>query len=242
MPHVPRLLYESGPCFVFYKPAGLSTQAPPGIDSAEVQIKQWLRDREQKSGNVYLGMPHRLDRPVSGALLVARHVRACRRLSEQFEDRTIRKVYWAAVSGNVAPSEGRWLDWLRKVPGQAQVEVVDRDHPEGQSAILNYRTLGTFAAGTWLEIELETGRTHQIRVQAASRGWPILGDAQYGSLLAFGPQLDDPRARAIALHGRALEFRHPMTKEPQRVLAPLPQSWRELQLPIDANGEFVDPQ
>ncbi|MBL8828979.1 MAG: RNA pseudouridine synthase [Planctomycetaceae bacterium] len=241
MSHAPRLLYESGPCFVFYKPAGLSTQAPPGIDSAEVQIKQWLRDREQKPGNVYLGMPHRLDRPVSGALLVARHVRACRRLSEQFEDRTVRKIYWACVAGIVEPAEGRWIDWLRKIPSRAHVEVVDRDHAEGQAAILNYRTLGATQNRTWLEIELETGRTHQIRVQTASRGWPILGDAQYGSATSFGPATDDPRARAIALHGRSLEFRHPMTQEPQSVVAPLPVTWRELELSVGTD-EYIDPQ
>lgn len=241
MSHAPRLLYESGPCFVFFKPAGLSTQAPPGIDSAEVQIKQWLRDREQKPGNVYLGMPHRLDRPVSGALLVARHVRACRRLSEQFEDRTVRKIYWACVSGVVEPATGRWIDWLRKIPGQAHVEVVDREHAEGQVAILNYRTLCVIDGRTWLEIELETGRTHQIRVQTASRGWPILGDAQYGSTTPFGPATDDPRARAIALHGRSLEFRHPMTQEPQSVVAPLPQTWQELDLAVETD-EYIDLQ
>ena len=237
-----QLLYESGPCYVFYKPAGLSTQSPPGIDSMEVRIKDWLRQRENKEGNVYLGMPHRLDRPVSGALVVARHVRACRKLSEQFEDRLVRKVYWAAVSGNVEPAAGRWVDWLRKIPGQAHVEVVERDHPEAMSAVLNYRTLGTFAGGTCLEIELETGRTHQIRVQTSTRGYPILGDEQYGSTSTFGPATDDPRQRTIALHGRHLDFRHPMTQEPVQVIAPLPEAWCALGLAGLSDAEHLTEQ
>ena len=242
-----RILYEAGPCFVVYKPAGLSTQAPAGIESLEVQIKNWLRDREQKTGNVYLGVPHRLDRPVSGALVVARHVRACRRLSEQFEDRLVGKSYWACVAGEIDPTEGRWTDWLYKVPGRAHVEVVAPDHTGAQAAVLNYRVLGKLPWGTWLEITLETGRTHQIRVQCAARGAPILGDVQYGAN-QWGSVLDDPREQPIALHARRLEFRHPMTKEPVRVIAPLPETWRELELSLaglaaddpNRSGEFAE--
>lgn len=222
-----QLLYESGPCFVLNKPAGLPTQAPPGIDSIEVRVKQWLRQRENKSGNVYLGVPHRLDRPASGALVVARHVRACRRISEQFERRTVRKVYWACVTGSVEPDAGRWVDWLFKVPDKAHVEIVDRGHPAAREAVLQYRTLARFPWGTWLEIELETGRTHQVRAQAASRGFSILGDAQYGSQVAFGLATNDERQRAIALHCRRLEFLHPMTREPVAVDAPTPDAWAE---------------
>jgi 23S rRNA pseudouridine1911/1915/1917 synthase len=93
------LLYESGPCYVVNKPSGLLTQAPPGIDSLEARMKELLKAREQKEGNVYLGVPHRLDRPVSGAMVLARHARAARRLSEQFEARTVHKKFWACVSG-----------------------------------------------------------------------------------------------------------------------------------------------
>ncbi len=97
----PEILLHSGPCIVAWKPPGLLTQAPPGIDSLEARVKDWLRGTEQKSGNIYLGVPHRLDRPVSGALVFARHVRAAQRLSRQFEARTVRKIYWACVSGVV---------------------------------------------------------------------------------------------------------------------------------------------
>src|SRR5687768_18255386 len=91
------ILYDSGPCLVVNKPPGVLTQAPAGIDSLEVRVKAYYREREQKEGNIYLGLPHRLDRPVSGAIVFARHVRAAQRLSSQFENRTVTKVYWAVV-------------------------------------------------------------------------------------------------------------------------------------------------
>jgi len=222
------ILYEAGPCLVVCKPPGLLTQAPPGVDSLERRVKAFLKQREQKPGNVYLGVPHRLDRPASGALLLARHERATRRLTEQFESHLVRKVYWACVEGQVAPAEGTWEDFVRKVPGEARAEVVAADHPEARHAVLHYRTRGTAPWGAWLEIELETGRTHQIRVQAAWRGHPIVGDAQYGAAIPFGPQHEDVRLRAIALHARSLSFYHPMTHEPVSVTAPVRAEWIEL--------------
>ena len=120
------ILYDSGPCLVVNKPAGLLTQAPAGIDSLEVRVKAFYREREQKEGNIYLGVPHRLDRPVSGAIVFARHVRAAQRLSTQFENRTVTKVYWALVEGDVQPDEGTWTDYLHKRHGMAQAIVVPR--------------------------------------------------------------------------------------------------------------------
>ena len=108
-------------------------------------------------------------------MVFARHSRATRRLAEQFERREVRKVYWACVSGRVEPGEGTWEDYLRKIPEQARAEVVPLDHPEARPAVLHYRTLAVFAWGTWLEIELETGRTHQIRIQARLARLPHLG-------------------------------------------------------------------
>ncbi len=226
-----RLLYEEGPCFAVLKPGGLLTQGPPGVDSLEVRFKRFLQRREAKVGNVYLGVPHRLDRPVSGVLLLARHVRAARRLSEQFEGRLVQKTYWAIVEGCVTPSEGRWSDFHRKTPGEAKAELVPKDHPEGKPAILRYRVLGASEERSWLEIELETGRTHQIRVQTAFRGHPILGDWLYGATTPFGPDTDDQRQRWIALHARHIAFHHPMSREPVRVTAPLLEPWRGLEPP-----------
>jgi 23S rRNA pseudouridine1911/1915/1917 synthase len=222
------ILYENGPCLVVCKPFGLLTQAPPGIDSLESRIKEFLRQREGKTGNLYLGVPHRLDRPASGAMVFARHSRAARRLAEQFEGRLVHKVYWACVEGHVESAEGTWTDLMRKIPDQPRAEIVPDGHPDARLAVLHYRLVAAGPWGSWLEIELETGRMHQIRLQAASRGHPLLGDAMYGSTIAFGPQFDDWRLRAIALHARSLSFRHPMTRAPVGVTAPAPEPWKDV--------------
>ncbi len=229
---LPHVLYESGPCLVVWKPSGVLTQAPPQIDSIELRIKQWIKTRDNAPGKVYLGVPHRLDRAVSGAMVFARHVRACRKLCDQFENRSVRKVYWAVVSGRVEPSAGTWIDWMRKIPERPLSELLSADDPSAQRAVLHYRVLGYVAQGTWLEIELETGRMHQIRLQASSRGHAVLGDELYGSSETFGPPYSDGRLRAIALHGRHLAFKHPMTGENVAVDAPLSVAWRAFELPI----------
>jgi RluA family pseudouridine synthase len=227
------VLYDNGPVLVVNKPAGVLTQAPAGIDSLEVRIKSFYRQREGKEGNIYLGLPHRLDRPVSGAIVFARHVRAAERISTQFENRTVTKVYWAVVEGQVEDDEGTWTDHLHKRHGMAQTIVVPADDPRGKLAIMHWRVLARAATGTWLEVQLETGRTHQIRVQAASRGHAIVGDTQYGATQPFGEQFADERLRAIALHARQLGFNHPMTGERVDVIAPLPPAWKSLDLPLE---------
>lgn len=225
------ILYEEGPCLVVVKPGGVLTQAPPGIDSLELRIKGFLKTRDHKPGKVYLGVPHRLDRPVSGVMVFAKHVRAARRIAEQFEGRTVQKKYWAVVEGKVTPEQGTWRDRTRKIPDIAQAEVVDRGHPDGRVAVLHYRVMAHLKEMSWLEIELETGRMHQIRVQAAFRGHPVVGDSLYGATSVFGPQTADIRQRWIALHARSLRFRHPMTRETIHQTAPLPESWLALDLP-----------
>ena len=220
------ILYEQGPCLVVMKPGGVLTQAPPGIDSLEVRIKRLLKARNGTADPVYLGVPHRLDRPVSGAMVFGLNVRATRRLAEQFERRSVQKTYWAVVQGAVEPEHATWTDFVRKVYGKPQAETVEEGHPEGRIAILHYRVLRRQTAWSLLEIELETGRTHQIRVQAASRGFPILGDQLYGSQQPFGPQTVDERLRWIALHGRCLTFRHPLTREDVSTTAPLSEPWQ----------------
>jgi 23S rRNA pseudouridine1911/1915/1917 synthase len=227
------VLYEDGPVLVLNKPAGVLTQAPRGIDSLEIWVKDYYRRSEGKPADaeMYLGLPHRLDRPVSGAIVFARHERAAKRLSAQFEARTVAKSYWAFVEGVVSPEEGTWTDYLHKRHGMAQTEIVTADHPAAKHAVLHYRVRWQSGRGTWLEIELETGRTHQIRVQAGSRGHAVFGDAQYGSTHTFGDPGVGEREKPIALHARQLSFRHPMTPEEVSVTAPLPATWSELELP-----------
>ena len=226
------ILYDNGPCLVINKPAGVLTQAPVGIDSLEVRVKDYYRRREGKEGEIYLGLPHRLDRPVTGAIVFARHVRAAQRLSAQFENRTVTKVYWAVVEGDVQGDEGTWTDHLHKRHGMAQAIVVPPDDSRGKLAIMHWRVLDRRANVTCLEIQLETGRTHQIRVQAASRGHAVLGDAQYGSTQPFGERFEDERLRAIALHARQLGFRHPMVDEMVDIIAPLPAAWKAYELTL----------
>ncbi len=229
------ILLDDGPCLVVNKPAGLLTQAPRGINSLEVQVKEFYRLREGKPADakLYLGLAHRIDRPVTGAIVFGRHVRATRKLCTQFANRTVSKIYWAFVQGDVTPDEGTWTDYLHKRNGMAQAEVVEADHPAAKHAVLHYRVRWRGPVGTWLEIELETGRTHQIRIQAASRGNAVVGDSQYGSTTPFGKQYPDLRDRAIALHARQLGFRHPMTDEPIDITAPLSTDWDTLNLPTE---------
>ena len=221
------ILYDEGPCLIVNKPAGLLTQAPLGIDSLELRVKRFIKQREGKTGEIYLGVPHRLDRPVSGCIVFARHVRAARKISEQFEGRMVRKTYWALVPAAPTEAAGTWTDFLQKIDGEPRTVVVDDKNPAGKIAILHYQVVQTYPQGTLIEIELETGRTHQIRVQCSSRGLPLLGDTLYGSHAAFGPWNDDERARLISLHARSIQLKHPMTREPIHITAPLPPLWQE---------------
>ena len=238
--HDLEILYENGPVLAINKAPGLATQAPAEFDSLERRLKAFLKDRDNKPGNIYLGVPHRLDRCASGVILFARHVRAARRISKQFENRSVRKTYWVCVQGQVTPPEGTWQDYLLKVYGHPKAEIVDQSHPLARLAVLHYRTMGMTPHGSWLEIELETGRTHQVRVQAASRGHPVLGDAFYGASVPFGEQYDEERLRAIALHARSIAFRHPMTHEEIEIAAPPPAAWETLSLRNPPSGRSGD--
>jgi 23S rRNA pseudouridine1911/1915/1917 synthase len=227
------VLFEDNHCLAVAKPAPLLTQGVPfvspqgPIPSLEAQVKTYLKERYHKAGNVYLGIPHRLDRPVSGVVLFARNTKAARRLAEQFQNRQVVKIYWAAVEGLVTPECGVWEDWLRKLPEQARAERVEAATPGARHARLHYRCLEADGASTLLEIQPETGRMHQIRVQAAARGWPVRGDELYGARLPFGPPPATPRDRVIALHAHSLTFLHPIRYEPVTVVAPLPSYWAE---------------
>jgi len=225
------ILFEDNHCLAVAKPAPLLTQGvPPGIPTLEAQVKAYLKERYHKPGNVYLGIPHRLDRPVSGVVLFARNTKAARRLAEQFHQRQVQKVYWAVVQrstrGDLPMGEGVWRDWLLKIQDESRTEVVAAETPGAREAVLDYRCLGEHGETALLELRPQTGRMHQLRVQAASRGWPVLGDHQYGSTMPFGTPAELPRERIIALHARSLTFLHPIRFEPIAVVAPVPAVWQ----------------
>ncbi len=233
----PNLIEERGACLVVNKPGGLLTQGPPGIDSLELRIKQFLKQRDHKPGKVYLGVPHRLDRPAAGIMVFAKNVRAAKRIADQFQKRQVRKIYWAVVQGHLENDFGRMTDQMKKLPDEAKSVIVEPGDPEGQHAELEYRVLSRQASTSWLEIQLHTGRTHQIRLQMGSRGHPILGDQLYGSDVGFGPETKDVRKRWIALHAREIGFEHPVEHVPILLQAPLWNHWRALD--IDFGCSYV---
>jgi 23S rRNA pseudouridine1911/1915/1917 synthase len=226
------VLFEDDHILVVNKPAGLSTQAPP---IAGATLETWVRAhlRPDDPSAAFAGTVHRLDRPVSGVVLWAKSPRDARRLSGQFERRTVAKTYWAVVEGDLpstGESSGEWQDWLcREDTGLGRVQTCAPGTPRSQLARTRWE-LGPSpivvpSEQTWLALHPETGRMHQLRVQAASRGWPIVGDALYGSSLGLTPG-------AIALHARALEVDHPVLGQRMRFEAPAPMSWARLGFPM----------
>jgi 23S rRNA pseudouridine1911/1915/1917 synthase len=201
------------------------TQAPAGVPSLEADVKAYIKEKYAKPTGVYLGIPHRLDRPVSGVIVFCRNTKAAQRVAEQFQQHQVAKVYWALVEGTVADDAGEWRDFVRKVGDEARAEIVPPDAPGAKEAITAYRVLKREPDSTLLELTPKTGRMHQLRVQAAARGHPVIGDALYGSTRPFGPPAELPRDRFIALHARGLVFEHPFRKVPVELDAPLPDYW-----------------
>jgi 23S rRNA pseudouridine1911/1915/1917 synthase len=183
-------------------------------------VREDLRRRHGKPGNVFVVAVHRLDRPVSGVLLLARTTKAATRLAEQFRTGRVEKTYWALVERPPSPPAGTLEHVLVKDAAHNRVRVAAEGTPGGRRARLRYSTLGPRRGGTLIEVRLETGRAHQIRVQLAAIGCVIVGDLRYGSHRALGS--------CIALHARSLAFDHPTRAERVVVEAPLPAAWDDL--------------
>ncbi len=200
------ILYEDNHVLVAVKPPNMPTQED---DSGDLDLLSWLKEdlkrRYHKPGNVFLGLVHRLDRPVGGVMVFARTSKAASRLSDQVRTRTMKKTYRAVVRGNPGTG-GRLRHFLAKEAGTNTVRVVKADQPGGKEAILDYRLLGHSDGLSLVEIELLTGRPHQIRVQSASIGCPLFGDQRYGA------DVNRP-GEQIALWAVRLAFEHPTLKE-----------------------------
>jgi 23S rRNA pseudouridine1911/1915/1917 synthase len=217
------VLFEDNHCLAVDKPAGLLTQGDATGDPSVVDwARAYLKRKYAKPGNVYVGLVHRLDRPTSGVVLLARTSKAAARLSQQFREGTVEKTYWAVVEGQCPADEGEWTDSLAKDGQRNVVEVVDDGDGHGREARLHFRVLGRSDRTTTLALTPITGRSHQLRVQLAARGLPIVGDRKYGAATSLRA-LDG--GFRVALHARALAFTHPTTKEATSVAAPVPADW-----------------
>lgn len=220
------VLYEDNHCLAINKPAGWpSTHFDGGEETIDRVAKDYLKEKHAKPGNVFLGVVHRLDKPVSGVLLFARTSKAASRLSEQFREGAIEKTYWAIVRRDATAEKrfaeplatGMLEDWLLRDDGAARTNVVPAGTPGAQSAKLVFQVRAAADGMSWLELKPHTGRKHQLRAQLFARGLRIYGDKKYGSSENFGP--------AIALHARSLTFLHPTRQEPITVTADVPKYW-----------------
>jgi 23S rRNA pseudouridine1911/1915/1917 synthase len=212
------ILYEDNHCIAVAKPSGIATTHFQGTEQTlDRMVKAYLKEKYKKPGNVFLGIVHRLDKPVSGVVLFARTSKAAARISEQFREGSVDKVYWAMVEGIVQSPAGTLEDWLLKNKTTARVEIVDKNVPRARQAILHYIKKAEYQGITWLELRPQTGRTHQLRVQLAHRGHPIYGDAKYGAVSTF--------YNAIGLHSHTMTFLHPILYEPVTLRADPPRIW-----------------
>lgn len=241
------ILCEDGPVIAVNKPAGIVVQgAPAGVSNLADQVRQHLKVQNAKPGNVYLGVPHRLDRPVTGVVVFSRNSKCAARLAEQFAQREVVKTYRAVVERPPDPASGTWTDWLIRIGGGDETQAEDSSHgpkvavaaegtPQAKRAVLHYRTIAVNRGRALVEIGLETGRMHQIRIQFASRGCPIVGDTQYGAATAWdgreirpATSADLDRYHPIALHAWRLALKHPVRYDALTIIAPQPASWDAL--------------
>jgi 23S rRNA pseudouridine1911/1915/1917 synthase len=218
-PSTLQILYEDNHLLAVVKPAGLATMGTPaGQPTLLTVAKDYIAERYHKPGNVYLGVMSRLDAPVTGVVVLARTSKAASRLTEQFRSHRVEKCYWGLVEGVVEPASGSLVDWLGHDDRHRRMHVVGSTLLGAREARLSFRRMTVIDGNSCLEVVLETGRKHQIRLQLAHHGHPIVGDRKYGSRLKF--------PTGIALHARRMVIAHPTTGVKIVLQAPLPEAWR----------------
>jgi 23S rRNA pseudouridine1911/1915/1917 synthase len=215
------ILYEDNHLLAIDKPAGLPTMGVAHGQSSAVKVtKEYLKRKYDKPGNVYIGVVSRLDALASGVLMLARTSKAAARLNEQFKGGHVEKTYLALVAGTLVTATGELSDYVLKDENAERMRVVGAGRAGAKHAILRYRRLASVGQdATLVDIQLLTGRKHQIRLQFGSRGLPILGDRKYGSSTGF--------PSGIALHARQLVVEHPVKRERLDFTAPIPNHWRQ---------------
>lgn len=210
------VLYEDNHIIIVNKTASEIVQGDKTGDTPLSEtVKQYLKEKYQKPGNVFIGVTHRLDRPVSGLVVFAKTSKALSRLNEMFKNGEVKKTYWAVVKNQPREEEGELVNYLIRNEKQNKSYAYDTEKPGSKKAVLHYRLIGRSQNYHLLEIDLKTGRHHQIRCQLAKMGCPIKGDLKYGS----------PRSNpdgSICLHARSVRFVHPVSKELIALEAPLP--------------------
>lgn len=213
-----QILYEDNHLLIINKKAGQLVQGDKtGDESLLESIKKFIKERDQKPGNVFLGLVHRIDRPTSGLVIYAKTSKALSRLTQMVKNREIQKTYWAVVPKEMIPQSQKLVHYLQKNEKNNKAIVYPRPTEGAKEAKLTYTIIKVLDNFQLLEIDLETGRHHQIRAQLSKIGVPIKGDLKYGS----------PRSNAdggIHLHARKLEFIHPVSKEKIEITAPVPQN------------------
>ena len=217
------ILYEDNHLLIVNKHAGDLVQSDPdGTEAIEDQIKAMIKIRDHKPGAVFLGVVHRIDRPVSGAVIFAKTSKALARLNEMIRDHKIRKTYWALTEARPNEEEGTLHHWIVRNAKTNRSHAHQRPKGDGKEAILDYQVLSASTNYTLLEVDLKTGRHHQIRAQLSAIGCPIKGDLKYGAKRSN-------KDGGISLHSRRVEFQHPVGGATIAITAPVPQEdnlWR----------------
>ena len=222
-----RIIFEDNHLLVINKDAGVLVQGDKTGDTPLSDLaKAYVKEKYQKPGDVFMGVIHRIDRPVSGLVLMARTSKALERMNEQFKNREIEKKYLAVVRNRPPANAGNLVHWLIKNPETNVTKAYEKEVPNSMRSELNYKLIGELDGFYLLEVNPITGRPHQIRVQLASMNCPIVGDNKYGY----------PRGnkdKSICLHAHSVKFMHPVKKEEMQLFAALPQDnfWQKF-LPL----------
>lgn len=219
----PNILYEDNHLLIINKKAGELAQ---GDNTGDIpltdSLKKFIKERDKKPGNVFLGLIHRLDRPTSGILVFAKTSKALTRMNETFKTRDVKKTYWAIVEHKPEKDFERLEHYLKKNQKNNKTTVYTKPTPDAKIAILEYRLKGHLDNYSLLEVDLFTGRSHQIRSQLSFIGHPVKGDLKYGAKRSNSDG-------SISLHARKISFAHPVSKENLEIIAPPPNDpiWKE---------------